>query len=204
MYFTPGKHKDHGLPHNPFKAIVAPRPIGWVSTISKGGKPNLGPYSFFNAISESPPIVGYSSVTGDEGEKDSLVNSRDTRCFVVNIVSRAQIEEMNASSAGLPHGDSEFAYAGLEPEPSTVVEAPKVKDAPAALECELFDILDLPADGKGHRNHWVMGQVVGIHIDDRYIVDGRLDVTLFQPVSRLGYMDYAIVESLIEMERPSV
>ena len=204
MFYTPGNHKDHGLPHSPFKAIVSPRPIGWISTISKDGKPNLGPYSFFNAISELPPMVGFSSSPGSDGEKDSLANARDTGCFVVNIVSKAQVDGMNASSADLPRGDSEFDYAGLEAEPSMLVEAPRVKGAPAQLECELWDILDLPEMGGGKRNHWVMGRVVGIHIDDRFVVDGKLDVTLYQPVSRLGYKDYAVIEEMIQLERPTV
>ena len=203
MYYTPGTHKEQGLSHSPFKAIVSPRPIGWISTVSKDGTPNLGPYSFFNAISELPPMVGFSSSPGEAGEKDSLTNARDTGCFVVNIVSKGQIDGMNASSAPLPHGDSEFDHAGLEAEPSVRVAAPRVKGAPAQLECELWDILELPESGN-LRNHWVMGRVVGIHIDDRFIVDGKLDVTLYQPVGRLGYKDYAIIESLIQMERPTV
>ena len=204
MFYTPGNHKDHGLPHSPFKAIVSPRPIGWISTVSNDGKPNLGPYSFFNAISELPPMVGFSSSPGGGGEKDSLANARDTGCFVVNIVSKAQVDGMNASSADLPRGDSEFEYAGLEAEPSMLVDAPRVKGAPAQLECELWDILELPEMAGGKRNHWVMGRVVGIHIDDRFIVDGKLDVTLYQPVSRLGYKDYAVIEEMIQLERPSV
>ena len=202
MFFTPGTHKDHGLPHNPFKAIVAPRPIGWISTISKDGKINLGPYSFFNAISETPPIVGFSASPGPNGEKDSLINARDTGCFVVNIVSKAQIDGMNSSSAALPHGQSEFDYAGLEPIASNGIAAPRVKDAPCQLECEIWKILELPPAPNGASNHWVMGLVTGIHIDDRYIVDGKLDVALYNPVSRLGYKDYAMVENLFELERP--
>lgn len=203
MYFTPGNHKEQGLSFNPLKAIVSPRPIGWISTVSKDGIPNLAPYSFFNAISETPPMVGFSSSPGEGGEKDSLINARDTGNFVVNIVSKAQADGMNASSASLPHNTSEFDFAGLEPIASEMVSAPRVKDAPCQLECELWDILELPPTPTGARNHWVMGRVVGIHIDDRYVVDGKLDVTLYQPLSRLGYKDYAVIEKVIQLDRPA-
>lgn len=203
MYFTPGTHKDHGLPFNPLKAIVSPRPIGWISTVSKDGQYNLAPYSFFNAIAETPPMVGFSASPGSNGDKDSLINARDTGSFVANIVSKAQVDAMNASSAELSHGVSEFDFAGLEPIASEMVAAPRVKDAPCQLECEVWQILELPSAPNGGRNHWVMGRVVGIHIDERYIVDGKLDVTLYKPVSRLGYKDYAVIEDLIQLERPA-
>lgn len=202
MFFTPGTHKDHGLPYNPFKAIVAPRPIGWISSVNKDGVANLAPYSFFNAISEIPPMVGFSASPGEHGDKDSLINVRDTGEFVVNIVSKAQINEMSASSAPLANGESEFDFAGLTPEPSSLVKAPMVKDAPCKLECKLWDIIALPEMPDGRRNNWVMGTVIGIHIDEAVLTDGKVDVLKYNPTARLGYKDYAIIEDVFELDRP--
>ena len=207
MFFTLGNHKDQGLPFNPFKAIVSPRPIGWISSISKSGDVNLAPYSFFNAISDSPPMVGFSASPSDsadqaDGEKDSLAYIRETAEFVVNIVSKAQIDAMNASSAALPRGQSEFGHAGLEELASEIVAAPRVKGSPCQLECKLWQIIDLPTAANGRRNHLVIGNVVGIHIDEDVIVDGKVDVTRYQPVSRLGYKDYAAIEKVFELARP--
>ena len=203
MFFTPGMHQDHGLPFNPLKAIVAPRPIGWISTLSRDGKPNLAPYSFFNAISETPPMVGFSSSPGEHGEKDSLINARDTGEFVVNIVSKKQMQAMSDTSAALDHGVSEFDFAGLYAEPAQLVKAPMVKDAPCQLECKLWDIITLPPTSEGRNNHWVMGEVVGIHINDAIITDGKVDVLKFNPVARLGYMDYTAVEDVFPIARPN-
>ncbi|MCE2517581.1 MAG: flavin reductase family protein [Alphaproteobacteria bacterium] len=203
MFFTPGTHKDHGLPYSPFKAIVAPRPIGWISTVSKEGIPNLAPYSFFNAMSELPPMVGFSSSPGSNGEpKDSLINIQDTGEFVVNIVSKDQINAMSDTSADLSHKTSEFDFAGLTPEPSELVAAPRVKGAPCQLECKLWDILPMPEMAEGLSNKWVMGKVIGIHIQDEVIVDGKVDVMKYNPAARLGYMDYATVDHVFEIERP--
>ncbi len=208
MFFTPGTHKDHGLPYNPFKAIVVPRPIGWISSLDKEGRPNLAPYSFFNAISEIPPMVGYSAGPKplDDGtfeDKDSLINVRETGQFVVNIVSAEQTKAMSDSSAPLGHGESEFDFAGLTTIDSELVAAPRVKDAPCHLECELWDILAMPEMPNGNRNYWVMGKVVGIHIDERVLTDdGRIDVLKFNPVARLGYKDYAQINDIFELGRP--
>ena len=202
MFYTPGTHKDHGLPHNPFKAIVSPRPIGWISTISADGKPNLAPYSFFNAVSETPPMVAFSSSPGANGEKDSLINARDKAEFVVNIVSKEQMQAMSDTSAALDHGVSEFDFAGLAAEPASIVKAPMVAGAPCQLECKLWDIITLPQTADGQNNHLVIGQVVGIHIDDGIITDGKVDVLKFNPVARLGYMDYTAVEDVFPLARP--
>ena len=203
MFFTPGNHKQEGLTHNPFKAIVAPRPIGWISARGSDGMTNLAPYSFFNAISDSPPMVGFSASPGPFGEKDSLVMIRETGEFVVNIVSKAQMDAMNASSEALPRGTSEFDAAGLGQLASSIVSAPRVEGSPCQLECKLWKIIDLPEAENGSRNHLVTGEVVGIHIDDTVIVDGKVDVTLYKPVARLGYKDYSAVESVFSLDRPS-
>ena len=204
MFYTPGTHKDQGLPHNPFKAIVSPRPIGWISTISTDGKPNVAPYSFFNAISETPPMVAFSSSPGGNGEKDSLINARDTGEFVVNIVSKEQMQAMSDTSAALDHGISEFDFAGLQSTPAEMVNAPMVKGAPCQLECKVWQVITLPTTPEGHHNHLVIGEVIGIHIDDRIITDGKVDVLKFNPVARLGYMDYSAIEDVFPIARPQL
>lgn len=203
MFFTPGNHKESGLSFNPFKAIVSPRPIGWISSQGKDGSVNLAPYSFFNAISDNPPMVGFSASPGENGEKDSVVFIRETGEFVVNIVSRAMIDGMNASSASLPRGQSEFDHAGLSTAASEIVTPPRVASSPCQLECRLWDIIALPEASDGSRNNLVIGEVVCTHIDDSIIVDGKVDVTRYQPVCRLGYKDYAVIEDVFELARPS-
>ena len=200
MFYRPGV-EPHGLPHDPFKAIVTPRPIGWISTVDAEGRVNLAPYSFFNAIADRPPLVAYSSTGAKPGlteRKDTLANIRETGEFVVNVVSYALRDAMNASSAGLAPETDEFEAAGLEKAPSRVVAPPRVKAAPAALECRAWKIIDLP----GEWNTLVIGEVVGVHIDDAMLRDGMLDVTLYQPLSRLGYRDYAAVAEVFALDRP--
>ncbi|PZQ52172.1 MAG: flavin reductase [Rhodovulum sulfidophilum] len=200
MFYRPGL-EPHGLPHDPFKAIVTPRPIGWISTLDREGHVNLAPYSFFNAVADRPPMVVYGSTGTKPGlteRKDTLANIRATGEFVVNIVSRALRDPMNASSAGLPADADEFEVAGLEKAPSRVVAPPRVKAAPAALECRLWQAIDLP----GESNTLVIGEVVGVHIDDAMLRDGLLDITLYQPLSRLGYRDYTAVAEVFALSRP--
>lgn len=190
---------DHGLSFNPFKAIVAPRPIGWISTLDANGKPNLAPYSFFNAVGDAPPMVMFSS----SGYKDTVSNVEATGEFACNLVSFALRDAMNATSAPLPHGESEFERAGLEMAPCKLIKAPRVAAAPAALECKLLQVIR-PTDLNGvPANSWiVLGQVVAVHIDDACLKEGRLDMTGVQHLSRLGYMDYAAVTEVFELERP--
>ena len=201
MFYRPGLD-PHGLPHNPFKAIVSPRPIGWISTLNAAGLPNLAPYSFFNAVADTPPMVLYSSTGAKNREKegkDTVANIRATGEFVVNIVSKALRDAMNASSAPLPHGVDEFEAVGLEKARCEVVAPPRVKAAPASLECRMWKIIDLP----GEANTLVIGEVVGVHIDETLLRDGMLDVTLYQPLSRLGYRDYAAVTEVFALKRPA-
>lgn len=200
MFYRPDID-DHGLPHNPFKAIVSPRPIGWISTLDSKGRANLAPYSFFNALSDNPPMVMFSSTGGkpdQEYAKDSVSNIRDTGEFVVNIVSFALKDQMNMTSAGLGAGVDEFERAGLTKADCNQVKPPRVASAPAALECKLFKIIDLP----GENNVMVIGQVVGIHLDDTVIVNGIFDVTRYNPLARLGYKDYTAVNEVFPLERP--
>lgn len=197
MFYEP--RSGHGLPHDPFKAIVAPRPIGWISTRRADGALNLAPYSFFNAISTNPHLVWFSS----EGKKDSATIARETGEFVVNLVGRVLAEEMNQTAIDAPRGVSEFALSGLTPADCRIVSPPRVAEAPAALECIVTDVLE-PHDR--HGNHAgvfvVTGEVVGVHIDEAMLTDGLFDVTKAQNLSRLGYMDFAAVSETFVMRRP--
>lgn len=189
----------HGLPHDPFKAIVVPRPIGWISTRSKSGAINLSPYSYFNAISDNPHLVIFSS----SGHKDSVAYIEETGEFAANLVSGNLREKMNASSVNAPRGVSEFDNAGLTPAACRLIGAPRVAEAYAVLECVVTDIR-VPKDrhGKPSGNFLVTGEVVGIHIDEAILTDGLIDTRKAQPVSRLGYMDYATVSDVYQMWRP--
>lgn len=197
MFYQPAS--GHGLPHDPFKAIVAPRPIGWISTRSKEGAINLAPYSFFNAIGGQPPMVMFSS----EGAKDSISFAHETGEFVANLVSADLLDEMNKSSAPLPRGASEFEFSGLVPEASEIVAAPRVKEAVASLECKVTDLLQL-RDIEGHHTGAIMivGQVVGVHIADRALKDGIFDTAGMALCARLGYRDYAKVTETFTLDRP--
>ena len=196
-----------GLKFNPFKAVVAPRPIGWVTTINNKGVVNLAPYSFFNAVASDPPMVFYGANgthAADGGEKDSLRNVRETGEFVCNLVTWDLRHQMNDSATPAPHGIDEMEVTGLAKLPSRLVKPPRVAASPAHLECKLHKFVELPADPRtGKRNVMVIGQVVAIHIDDAYIVNGRFDTVRAQPVGRLGYMDYAVVDKSFEIMRPS-
>ncbi|MEM7300335.1 MAG: flavin reductase family protein [Pseudomonadota bacterium] len=198
MYFDT-KLNNHGLAHNPFKAIVAPRPIGWISSRSASGEANLAPYSFFNGVGSIPPLVMFSS----DGVKDSLKNVEETGVFACNFVSRDHTDEMNATSAPAPRGVSEFDLAGLEMVVCEKIECDRVKSAYAVLECKVLQIVNpTDVDGNPTPSHIVIGQVLGIHVDEAVITDGRFDVAKARPLARLGYMDYAHVEEKFELLRP--
>ena len=200
MFYRPGVD-SHGLPHNPFNAIVTPRPIGWISTRDAEGRDNLAPYSFFNAVAYTPPQVMFASTgaKADRGDtKDTMANIRDTGVFCVNIVSHALRDAMNASSGAHPRDRDEFAVAGLEKAACETVPCARVAAAPAALECRLVEIVTL----RGAANLMAIGEVTGVHMRDDCLRDGRFDVTLYQPLARLGYRDYARVTELFELLRP--
>ena len=204
MYFRPGTHKQAGLSFSPIKAIISPRPIGWISSRGGDGSVNLAPYSYFNAISEVPPMVMFSSAPlGNSGHKDSIRNVIETEEFVVNIVSGALGNAMNITSGSLSYGESEFAAANLEMADCETVSVPRVAKSPAALECTLWKVLELPKPEDADAGIMVIGTITGIHIDDTVIRDGKVDVTLFQPLARLGYMDYARITDVFSMKRPS-
>lgn len=190
----------HGLPHDPFKAIVAPRPIGWISTCDARGNVNLAPYSFFNAVSERPPMVMFSS----GGWKDTVRNIKETGEFVCNLATRSLAEKMNLCSASLPHGTSEFEFAELAPEPSRIVAPPRVAEAPAALECRMVEIIRLrDVAGAALDQYITIGQVVGVHIDRAYLKDGLFDLLATHPIQRAGYVaDYTEATTGFQMARP--
>jgi flavin reductase (DIM6/NTAB) family NADH-FMN oxidoreductase RutF len=199
MFFEPDKRDRNVLRYDPFKAIVAPRPIGWISTVDVRGRVNLAPYSYFNGVATRPPIVMFAS----EGRKDSLTNIEATGEFVCSLATWDLREAMNATSAPLPHGENEMDRAGLAPAPSRLVRPPRVSASPCALECRLLRIVAVDdLSGKPMDAHVIIGQVVGIHIDDRFINGGLLDTAAMRPIARCGYDDYAVVERVFSMQRP--
>lgn len=198
MFYTTDTNR-HGLAHDPFKAIVAPRPIGWIGSKGRDGSLNLSPYSFFNAVSDRPKLVMFSSA----GRKDSVRNVEETGVFTANLVSRHIVEKMNHSSVAVPYGVNEFELAGLTAKPGELIDAPYVAEAFAVLECRVTEILQPKGlNGEVSENIMVIGQVVGIHIDEAIIRDGRLDMALARPVARMGYMDYSEGSDVFEMIRP--
>ncbi|WFU48837.1 flavin reductase family protein [Sinorhizobium terangae] len=189
----------HGLPHDPFKAIVSPRPIGWIGTQAVDGSQNLAPYSFFNAISDRPKLVMFSSST----YKDSVRNIEETGEFTASFASRNLSAAVNLTSVSAPHGESEFGIAGLTPVEGTLVKAPFVGEAFAALECRMTETFRPKGlDGVASENYVVFGEVVGIHIREEAIRDGRFDPAIVRPLARLGYMDYCDGGDVFEMIRP--
>lgn len=199
MFYETRQRDKSLLPHDPFKAIVAPRPIGWISTRGADGRINLAPYSFFNAFCSTPPIVGFSS----EGLKDSATFARESGEFVANLASHDLMQAMNATSAPLPRGQSEFEHAGLTMAPCRLVKAPRVAECHAAMECKVVEIVTLKnLRGEALDNYLVVGEVVAFHIDDAYVREGRFDTAAARPLARCGYQDYAVVDKLIALVRP--
>ncbi len=203
MFYETKDH--HGLPHDPFKSCVVPRPIGWLTTVSKDGVVNLAPFSFFNGMASNPPVV-VAGINGRQphGPKDTLTNCRETGEFVANMATWDLRDAMNLTSASLPAEVDEMALAGLTPAPCNLVKPPRVAESPINLECKVLQFVDLPSDDPESRNTAVFGHVVGIHISDTVLRDGLVDTAKIKPVARLGYMEYAVVREVFEMRRPSV
>ena len=191
--------RNHGLPHDPLKAIVAPRPIGWISTYASDGTANLAPYSFFNLVSDDPKIVMFAST----GWKDSATNAIERGAFAVNLATYARRADVNASSASLPKGNSEFEAIGAAALPCRGVDAPMLGDVPAALECIVTEHL-VPKDrgGADAKSVVVFGEVVGYHLARQVMRDGLFDTATAQPLARLGYRDYADVRETFALDRP--
>lgn len=199
--FYETRSNAHGLRHDPFKALMVPRPIGWISTVSKEGVCNLAPYSFFNAMSEKPAYV----VFGSAGLKDSLRNIADTGEFVCSMATYDLRFNMNMTSATVPANVDEFPLGDLTAAPSTLVKPPRVKESPAAFECVHWKTIELP-NPDGPATYWmVIGRIVGIYIDERYIKDGLVDTGAMRPIARMGYMEYSVVtpETIFSIQRPS-
>jgi flavin reductase (DIM6/NTAB) family NADH-FMN oxidoreductase RutF len=198
MFYEPAR--GHGLPHDPLKAIVAPRPIGWLSTLDARGRPNLAPYSFFNMVQTRPPMVMF----GSDGLKHSAANAIATGEFVFNLVTRELFDAMNVTSGALADGESEFAAAGLEAAPCRIVKAPRVAASPASLECKVVHSAELTdVEGRGTGGWFVIGQVVGVHVDDAFLTDGQFDMVKARTVARCGYRDYTEVTALFSALRPT-
>jgi flavin reductase (DIM6/NTAB) family NADH-FMN oxidoreductase RutF len=194
--------QGHGLPHDPFNAIVGPRPIGWISSTSKAGILNLAPYSFFNAFNYVPPIVGFASI----GWKDSVRNIEETGEFCWNLATRPLAEQMNQTCAAVPPDTDEFALSGLTPAPSRTVAVPRVLESPVSMECRLSQLIQLQrADGDKVPTWLVLGEVVGVHIERSLLKDGVYDTAAGQPILRGGGpADYFTIgpEQLFRMFRP--
>jgi len=199
LFYETGQRDKSLLPRDPFKAIVAPRPIGWISTRSKDGLINLAPYSFFNAFGSAPPIVGFWS----EGAKDSAAFARDSGEFVANLATMDLFRQVSETSAPLPRGESEFIHSGLTTASCRLVSAPRVAESHAALECKVVEIVALKdRRGEPMGNYLVLGEVVAFHIDDRFIHDGVFDAAAARSLARCGYQDYAVVDKLYTLARP--
>jgi flavin reductase (DIM6/NTAB) family NADH-FMN oxidoreductase RutF len=200
MFYRPGVDR-HGLRHNPFNAIVSPRPIGWIATRGADGRDNLAPYSFFNAVAYVPPQVMFASTDAKPDRprgKDSVANIEETGVFCVNIVEYAMREAMNLTSGSYGREVDEFALAGLERAACETIPCARVAAAPASLECRLVQLLQLP----GAANFVVFGEVTGVHLRGDCIRDGLFDVRAYNPLARLGYRDYTVVREVFAMDRP--
>jgi len=200
IFFEPQRRDKKIFPHDPFKALVTPRPIGWISTLSARGEVNLAPYSYFNAFSSNPPIVGFSS----EGDKDSSTFALESGEFVWSMATWDLRDQMNASAASLARGESEFRHARLDSAPSRLVRPPRVAASPAAFECRVTEMVKLKdLDGSDSGRRLVLGRVVGIHVDERFVRQGRVDSAAMRPIARGGYDEYSVVEQVFSMPRPA-
>lgn len=203
MYYEPG-HTPHGLPHDPFKSCVIPRPIGWISTVDRQGRHNLAPFSQFQNVTFDPPIVLFSSNQNSSGaRKDSVRNAEETGEFVWNMATWAQREAVNASAEELPHGIDEFERAGLAKLPSRRVKPMRVAGSPIQFECVVLNTLRFPGTPPMGSADVVFGRVVGVHIDDAALdANGLVDVLKIKPIARMGYYDYMAVDNVFRMVIP--
>lgn len=203
MFYQPGK-TPHGLPHDPFKSCVVPRPIGWISTVDTAGAANLAPFSQFQNITFDPPIVMFSSNQNSSGKrKDSVANAEATGEFVWNMATYDLREAVNISAQEVDPGVDEFELAGLERAPSTLVKPPRVKASPIQFECVYLNTLRFPGNGPMGSVDVVFGRVVGIHIADEALTsEGLVDIQKIRPIARLGYYDYTVVDDIFRMVIP--
>ncbi|CAI6337785.1 unnamed protein product [Periconia digitata] len=214
MFYEPGK-TDHGLPHDPFKACVVPRPIGWISTLSPTGTANLAPYSQFNNLTFDPPYVMFSAnQTTTNQKKDSVRNAEDTGVFCWSLATWELREQVNLTSEQVEYGVDEFERAGLEMQDSVLDEleievgkgvrkrVPMVKRSPVKFECVYYSTLRLPGNPPMGSADVVIGRVVGVHVDESALTDGKIDVAKTVPIARCGYMSYAAVRETFDMVPP--
>ncbi|CAN7735134.1 MULTISPECIES: flavin reductase family protein [unclassified Caballeronia] len=195
-----------GFKRTLFNAIVAPRPIGWISTINGKGQVNLAPFSHFNLVSTSPPVVIFScNAPADRHEKDTIANVRETGEFVTNLATWDLREPMNLSSMNAPYGTDEFELAGLEKAPSVMVKPPRVAASPASMECRLLRIVDIEPTGPGETfSNVVFGRIVGVHLDERFVdADGNFDTARAEPLTRMDGNRYSTVGRMDILGRPS-
>jgi flavin reductase (DIM6/NTAB) family NADH-FMN oxidoreductase RutF len=205
MFYDAAK-RDHGLAQDPLKSLIVPRSTVEIQPIGREGRVNLAPYSFYNGVSEYPAMV-YFAITGTYGDtptKHSRMNAESTGEFVVNMVSESLKEQMNVTTTMVAFGVDELKLAGLTPAPCNLVKPPRVTESPVALECKYWRTIELPAEkgNEAKRGSVVFGQVVGVHIDDSIIKDGRIDTLAFKPVARLGYSEYTTTDNVWRMRRP--
>ncbi len=205
MFFRPEQDKSTlGLAFNPIKALVSPRPIGWISTLSPEGVANLAPFSYFQMLIDDPPTLMFSAVGPHlEGDvKDTPYNVMRTGEFVYNMATWDLREQVNQSSTALARTVDEFEYAGVTKADCQLVKPPRVAESPVSMECRLRQVLHIPSRKPSVQARIVIGEVVGIHIADKVITDGRVDIRKLRPIARLGYQDYALIEETFEMPRP--
>ena len=194
--------KNDWLTH--FKSLIVPRPIGWISSKNNNGQINLAPYSFFNAIATNPPmvVIGPGGYSKSGNNKDTLLNIKNNPEFVCNFVSWDVKDIMNESSYSFDNNESEVEKLNIETEDSNMVSIPRVKLSPAHFECTLFEIIDLPSDSRGNPNHLIIGNIIGINISDKIIKNDRIDIGELKPISRMGYDEYALINTIFSMKRP--
>lgn len=204
MFFEPSNGmRPSPLQHNPLNALVCPRPIGWISTVGAEGAVNLAPFSYFNAVSADPPCVMFApNAVSSEGEKDTYRNVVEIPEFVVNLVSVQLAQKMNQTSTSFAYDVNEFEACGLTPIASKLIRPPRVEESKAALECTVYDVVHLPVGTDGRKSRVIIGEVVGIHIDDELIVAGRVDEARLNSIARLGYFNYATLGEILEIPRP--
>jgi flavin reductase (DIM6/NTAB) family NADH-FMN oxidoreductase RutF len=203
MYYEPGK-TPHGLPYDPFKSCVIPRPIGWISTVSRDGLHNLAPFSQFQMLAFDPPYVMFAAGQNSHGRrKDTVVNTEQTGEFVWNMATFELREAVNKSAEEVPPEVDEFVLAGVAKAPSHAVKPCRVAESPIHFECVYYQTIRLPGNSMLSTSDVVFGRVVGIHIKDEVLTaDGRVDVLKIRPIARLGYFDYTSVESIFSMIIP--
>jgi len=199
-FFEPERRDKALFPWDPFKGVVVPRPIGWISSVSKAGQVNLAPYSFFNGVQSVPRIVSFCSET----EKDAAAFAIESGEFAWSMATWALRDKMNLTSEGLPRGQSEFEHAGLATAPCRLIKAPRVAESPAAMECRVTQVVRVKdMGGKETGGVVVYGQVIGMHVDERFLKNGRFDLAAVRPIARCGYDEYTVVEKVFSMTRPA-